>query len=109
MVDEDIKNNVDKYIYIDIPDSNIDFRRVRNLKIFFERNYKIMTNNPYEISEWMPGDIVVFGTTHIGIVSDKRNGQGIPYIIHNSGQPNRDEDILIRLYKFRGISGHYRL
>lgn len=43
----------------------------------------------------MPGDIVIFGTTHIGIVSDKRNKDGVPYLIHNAGQPLREEDALL--------------
>ena len=55
------------------------------------------------------GDIVIFGRNdHIGIISDKRNKDGIPYLIHNAGQPNREEDILWVLDKFMGITGHYR-
>lgn len=107
LVDEDIKNNLEQYPNIDIPDPNIDFRRVVNLNIFFERNALVLTNNPYEIEDWQPGDIVVF-SNHIAVVSDKRNKDGIPYIIHNAGQLNREEDALIRWYKRKGIIGHYR-
>jgi hypothetical protein len=109
LIDNDIINNKEKYTSIDKVDPNIDFRRVRNLKIFFDNNYTILTNDPYEIEEWMPGDIVIFGTTHIAIISDRRNKDGIPYIIHNAGQPNRDEDSLIYWYSSRGITGHYRI
>ncbi len=109
LVDEDIKLNLNLYNAIDTPDPNIDFRRVRNLKVFFDNNYIDLTNDPSKINEWMPGDIVIFGAEHIAIISDKRNKDGIPYIIHNAGQPNRDEDALIYWYKTRGITGHYRL
>ncbi|WMJ81757.1 DUF1287 domain-containing protein [Clostridium sp. MB40-C1] len=111
MVDEDIKNNLSKYPRITgKPDNNIDFRRVPNLKVFFDRNAKSCTLNPYKIEEWQPGDIVIFGKnyTHIGIISDKRNVRGIPFLIHNSAQPVREENVLIRWDKVRGITGHYR-
>lgn len=85
MVDEDIKNNVEKYPRVaGKPDPNIDFRRVPNLKVYFERNAINLTKDLSKIEEWQPGDIVVFGTSHIGIISDKRNKKGIPYLIHNS-------------------------
>ena len=74
MVDEDIKNNVKEYPrVVGNPDTNIDFRRVPNLKVYFERNQLVLTNDLSKIEEWQPGDIVVFGTSHIGIISDKRN------------------------------------
>lgn len=109
LIDEDIKNNIDQYPNIDKPDPNIDFRRVKNLIVYFNRNTLKLTNDPYDIATWMPGDIVIFGTNHIAIISDKRNKEGIAYIIHNAGQPNRDEDALIKWYKKEGITGHYRL
>jgi uncharacterized protein YijF (DUF1287 family) len=109
LIDNHIKNNLKLYTSINKPDPNIDFRRVKNLMIYFESTTNILTDNPYRIDEWMPGDIVIFGTSHIAIISDKRNKQGIPYIIHNAGQPNRDEDAMIKWYKSRGITGHYRL
>jgi len=111
MVDEDIKNNVNLYPRVaGKPDPNIDFRRVPNLMVYFERNHIKLTIDLEEIEEWQPGDIVTFGTRHIGIISDKRNEKGIPYIIHNGGQTNREEDGL-EFYNEYGwpISGHYRL
>lgn len=111
MIDEDIKNNIDDYPGLDgRPDSNIDFRRVRNLKVFFDKYAESLTLDPYEIEEWQPGDIVVFGEryTHIGIISDKRNKDGIPYLIHNAGQYEREEDALIWWMKKDTITGHYR-
>lgn len=109
MVDEDIKNNVEKYPRVEgRPDTNIDFRRVGNLKTFFERNAISLTLDLSKIEEWQPGDIVTFGTSHIGIISDKRNSKGIPYLIHNGGQPQREEDILEVYSNFEKISGHFR-
>lgn len=111
MVDKDIKNNLSKYPRVEgKPDTNIDFRRVPNLKAFFEYNYKSLTLDPYKIDQWNPGDIVIFGKNynHVGVVSDKRNRQGIPFLIHNSGQPSREEDTLIQWHKAQGITGHYR-
>lgn len=110
MVDEDIKNNVDKYPRVDgKPDSNIEFRRVSNLKVYFERNQINLTTDLSKIEEWQPGDIVVFGSSHIGIISDKRNKKGIPYLLHNGGQPLREEDILEVYNKYEPIIGHYRM
>ena len=98
MIDLDIKNNPNDYPGLDkIPDPNIDFRRVRNLDL-------------NKIDQWQPGDIVIFGAsyTHIGIISDKRNKKGIPYLIHNADQSHREEDALLKWDKKSGIVGHYR-
>ena len=110
MVDEDIKNNVNQYPRVEgKPDTNIDFRRVPNLKVYFERNQISLTTDLSKIEEWQPGDIVVFGTSHIGIISDKRNKKGIPYLLHNGGQPIREEDILELYNQYEPITGHYRM
>jgi uncharacterized protein YijF (DUF1287 family) len=106
LVNEDIKNNKEKYD-IETIDKNIDFRRVKNLKIFFKNNTINLTTNINKIEEWQGGDIIIF-KNHIGIVSDKRNKKGIPFIIHNQSpyQSNYEEDILeIR----KDIVGHYRM
>ena len=109
LIDNDIKNNTLEYTSIEgNPDPNIDFRRVPNLKIFFERHCLVLTNDPYEIDKWMPGDIVIFGNNHIGIISDLRNKDGISYLISNYGQKKMEEDSLIKWYNKRGITGHYR-
>lgn len=110
MIDEDIKNNVDKYPRVNgKPDPNIDFRRVPNLKVYFERNQISLTTDLNKIEEWQPGDIVVFGKSHIGIISDKRNKKGVPFLLHNGGQPIREENILEAYNNFEKISGHYRM
>ncbi len=105
MVDSDIKNRPDSYDEITVRDRNIDFRRVGNLRVFFEEYAEKLTLDIKKIEEWQPGDIVIFGNDrHIGIVSDKRNRQGIAYIIHNGGQPKREENYLKR----GDVTGHYR-
>lgn len=102
LVDEDIRENMELY-NIDKPDKNIDFRRVKNLKIFFDRTATTLTNDVNEYMDFQKGDIVVFDK-HIAIISEKRNKKGIPYIIHNSGNLKYVEDALTRY----NIVGHYR-
>ncbi len=110
MIDEDIKNNIKEYPAVNgKPDPNIDFRRVRNLKVYFKKICYTLTNDINKIEEWQPGDIVIFGNSHIGIISDKRNRQGIPYLIHNAAQPLREEDALELWDNNTPITAHYRL
>lgn len=105
MVDRDIREHPEAYPRGKrAPDRNIDFRRVPNLLVFFDRQAESLTTDPMTISAWQPGDIVVFGTHHIGIISDKRNKNGIPYLIHNSGQLRREEDARFPVAKSAGIS-----
>lgn len=103
MVDEDIENFPEAYPSIIKRDSNIDFRRVMNLKIFFDRHAISLTTDIKDKEEWQGGDIVIF-KGHIAIVSDKRNRRGIPYIVHQSRRPKKEEDAL----KSYEIVGHYR-
>lgn len=109
LVDADIAADPALYPGLDdgVPDPNIDFRRVRNLKVFFDRHAVPLTLDLAQTEQWQPGDIVTF-RTHIGIVSDKRNADGLPYLIHNSGQPLREENALGKLALFWQITGHYR-
>ena len=105
MVDKDISKRPDAYTNVEKPDSNIDFRRVKNLHVFFKEYAIQLTLDISKTEEWQPGDIVIFGADkHIGVVSDKRNKKGQPFIIHNGGQPNREEDFLSR----SEVTGHYR-
>ena len=106
LVNEHIKSNRNLYD-IDVIDKNIDFRRVQNLKVYLDNNTIILTNDINKLKEWQGGDIVVF-KNHIGIVSDKRNKKGIPFIIHHANPYQRyyEEDIL----EYRNdIIGHYRI
>ena len=79
--------------------------KIKNTKKYYLN--KIVLENIKKIEEWQGGDIVIF-KSHIGIVSDNRNKDGIPFIIHhaNSWQLHYEEDIL----PYRNdIIGHYRL
>lgn len=106
LVNEDIKNNRNNY-NIDTIDKNIDFRRVQNLKIYFENNAISLTTDVYDIENWQGGDIVIF-QNHIGIVSNNRNKNGVAFIIHHANpfQKYYEEDIL---ESRDDIIGHYRV
>lgn len=106
LVAQDIENNPDGYD-IDQPDQNIDFRRVRNLKVYFADTAIPLTTELTEPEQWQGGDIVIF-ESHIGIVSDRRNADGIPYVIHHNDpfQKNYEQDIL---QSREDIVGHYRI
>lgn len=106
LVEQDVANHLSSYS-IQEPDSNIDFRRVRNLKVFFARTAINLTTDIYNIEEWQGGDIVIFNK-HIGIVSDRRNKNGVPYVIHHNDpwQTTYEQDIL---EERNDIVGHYRM
>ena len=101
-----VKENRELYD-IDTIDKNIDFRRVVNLDVYFKNTAIVLTNDINKIEEWQGGDIVVF-KKHIGIVSDKRNKNGVPFIIHHANpyQVHYEEDILEQR---EDIIGHYRI
>lgn len=108
LVNEDIINNKEKY-NIEVIDKNIDFRRVRNLDVYLKNNSISLTKDLSQIEEWQGGDIIVF-KDHIGIISDKRNKKGIPFLIHHANplQVQYEEDVL-ELYGQDSIIGHYRI
>ena len=105
----DLKSLVDSHIaenpelYPDEADPNIDFRRVKNLSIFFEQTAQSLTIDTSYPEEWQPGDIVVY-ENHIAICSDKRNRDGLPFIIHHGPLGAREADEL----ESKDIIGHYR-
>ena len=105
LVSADIAMHADVYD-IEVADKNIDFRRVKNLYVFFNLNAESLTTDIKDIKSWQGGDIVIF-KNHIAIVSDRRNLDGIPYVIHHANpfQKSYEEDIL---EKHDDIRGHYR-
>jgi uncharacterized protein YijF (DUF1287 family) len=88
-------------------DKNIDHRRVPNLQRYFERRgFKLpVTQNA---ADYQPGDLVTCTVPphlpHIMIVSDKKNADGVPLVIHNIGRGAREEDCLFTY----PLTGHYR-
>jgi len=106
MVDADIAARSWAYPNIEKADPNIDFRRVKNLSIFFRTYAQSLTTDIYDIAQWQPGDIVIFGDDeHIGIISNYRNKDGLAFVIHNGGaNPDREEDALTH----DTVTGHYR-
>lgn len=111
-VHEDMKANFSaypKYWGLSRPDSNIDHRRVPNLRVFFTRHGQSLpvSNNK---ADYLPGDIVSWNLRdggslpHIGIVSDRKAEDGTPLIIHNIGAGPQLENMLFDYQ----ITGHYR-
>jgi len=104
MVDADIAKNPSAYpLPGGMPDPNIDFRRVGTLQVFFERNAEAVTLDAGQAEQWQPGDIV-FYHGHVAMVSDRRNAEGVPFIIHHTGRGAFEEDALT----YQKIIGHYR-
>lgn len=104
MIDKDIAKNPSAYPLTNgLPDANIDFRRVVNLKVYMERHTTVLTTDTDRPEEWQPGDFV-FYEGHVAIVSDRRNADGLPWIIHHTGRGAFEEDALT----YRPITGHYR-
>ncbi len=90
------------------PDSNIDHRRVSNLKTYFERQgYSLDVTQ--EKDNYLPGDLVTCtvgqNQPHIMIVSDRKGPDDIPLVIHNIGRGTQEEN---RLFEFP-LTGHYRI
>lgn len=110
LIDADIDANREVY-QIEHRDHNIDFRHTGNVQIFFERFAENLTLDVTDTAAWQAGDIVTY-TGHIGIVSDKRNAEGVPYIIHQTRvQENSYEiDRLVDAEADDGgvITGHFR-
>jgi uncharacterized protein YijF (DUF1287 family) len=89
-------------------DTNIDHRRVPNLRTFFERRDAALPVSS-NAADFKPGDIVsqvlANGRPHIGIVSWRMNdADTAPLLIHNIGLGTRAEDVLFAME----ITGHYR-
>ena len=92
LVDNDIATNLNEYDRVQGNlDENIDFRRVPNLKTYFDKNCSIETSeikldDINNLKEWQPGDIILFLSPyeHVGIVTDERDTDGDPYVIHNA-------------------------
>lgn len=89
------------------PDPNIDHRRTPNLMVYFKRHGMVLTKkvDASTAKDWQPGDIVCwnFGLDHVGVLSNRRNANGVPLVVHNMSQ-TLEEDVLTA-WK---ITGHFR-
>jgi len=116
MVDADIVANTAAYARVSgSPDPNIDFRRVPNLDAFFKTRavsltLDILPGDAANLKEWQGGDLVLFGGPkfHVGIVSDRRNDDGVPLLMHNAGDTREDDGLLYWPQRVTPIIGHYR-
>lgn len=107
LVDTDITEHRDAYPFIQTQDSNIDFRRVNTLNAFFSRQAQSLTTSLDDPAQWQAGDIVIFGQCdHIAICSDRRDKNGIPFIIHH-GNPI-DEAVERNDIPKKEVTAHYR-
>lgn len=110
-VHEDMAANFSRYptkFGLTTTDTNIDHRRVPNLRVFFERKGRSLPITD-EAADYKPGDIVIWdlnvSQTHIGIVVDATSATPGRYMImHNMGAGPKIEDIL---FSWK-ITGHYR-
>lgn len=110
-VHEDMSSNFRRYPDLwasNSPDSNIDHRRVPNLKCFFKRN----GSSVYISSEgerYAPGDVVVWtplnaSEMHIGIVVPGPSGEGTePWVVHHFSDSVKWEEA-----RFIHVLGHFR-
>lgn len=92
------------------PDTNIDHRRVPNLRVFLARHGQSLPASG-DPGDYQPGDIVTWNLIkngnlpHIGIVSGLKSADGKrPLMVHNIGQGQKLEDMLFDYT----VTGHYR-
>jgi uncharacterized protein len=110
-VNADMKRNFSAYPKIwglARTDSNIDHRRVPNLRVFLKRKGVELASST-DGADFQPGDLVTQNLPgnlpHIVIISDSLNASGTaPLVIHNIGGGAQIEDTL---FAFE-MSGHYR-
>ncbi len=111
LIHEDMRENFHFYPQkwgLNVPDTNIDHRRVPNQICFLERSGTALSHDASEEpDEWQWGDVVYWrfsnGRDHCGIISDRTGKGGLPLVIHNAGSA-REEDCLQRWE----IVGHFR-
>lgn len=110
MIVYDIHKEAKKDTYgIEIIDDNIDFRRVGNQEIFFQRYVTSLDSDIYNIGEFMPGDIITFDySMHIAMISDKYNKNGVPYVIQNRDETQKEKEEDRLEITDMEVTGHYR-
>ena len=112
LIDEDIKSDPSAYnMKAEDRDSNIDFRRVRNQRVWFSRHAVELTLDLSDQEDWQGGDIIIYDN-HVAMLSDRRNREGLPYLIHlySPDQTAAHNYETNSLRKRAGeIVGHYRI
>jgi len=122
LINSDIKNNFTKYPLKaiwnqNVPDIDIDYRRIQNMEVFFKMNVnslntRIDTASEDNLDIWVPGDVVLFDmdgdgyTDNIGIISDSTARDGTPKVIYNYIDPGYTTEANILGSKI--ITGHFR-
>jgi uncharacterized protein YijF (DUF1287 family) len=116
---EDIILHPRRYPNISKPNPNIDHRRTRNLKRFFDYHAEVLTIEPpaKKPNQWLPGDIVIMDTgipngtiyDHIGIVSSRKTREGIPLVVNLWTIGCRLNEMELLNGDYPKIVGHYRL
>ncbi len=103
-------NDIKKHpkLYRDSPDININFRRAKNLNIYFKRFEKSLplSFDKKYLKEWKGGDLIIW-KDHIAVISSLRRSDGIPYVISNHGRGVQLADI-IDIWPTE-LVGHYRI
>ncbi len=111
-VNEDMRANFSAYPKnwgLKGADSNIDHRRVPNLRVFFTRKGKSLPVSA-NAADYKAGDLVTVtlpgNLPHIMLVSDRLAAdRKTPLVIHNVGAGAREQEFLFSY----PITGHYRL
>ena len=91
------------------PSIGIDHRRTGNQKVFFRRHGKALplATTGAAREPWQPGDLIYWelspGVHHCGVLSNARNSQGLPLVIHNMGRATQED--CLASWK---IEGHFR-
>jgi uncharacterized protein YijF (DUF1287 family) len=112
-VHEDMQQNFSAYPnqrrwLLSHTDTNIDHRRVPNLRVFFSRKGESLPITS-RAEDYLPGELVTWdlggNVPHIGIVVNKKSPDSGRYMVeHNIGSGPRIEDVL---FSWK-ITGHYR-
>jgi uncharacterized protein YijF (DUF1287 family) len=90
------------------PDTNIDHRRVENLRCFFEHKGQSLKTSR-DPADYQPGDVVIWSLAnsefHIGIVvPGPANNAAEPWVVHHMGKNVKWENVL---FDFK-VEAHFR-
>lgn len=97
------------------PDTDLDHRRCRNQIVWMRRHCDELTGELHAATireDWLPGDIVFFSLEgdeypwHVGVISDKRDSNGIPMVI-DSFPPSTGQTRY--LDQFQEYYSHFRI